>query len=336
MRALSIRYIWVEQMRITSKSVFTVISVVLLSFVGLTQPAAATTYSCNNFASQLCAPITTVSLSLDSGKALVTNSSTTFLGKNVTKLNFSINAGVDNASKTATLQFFDISAGMKLLVRSNETSACAAGNTIQKECLITLGADGKNTFYLTLLNAEPGMHFQFKYVGPEAWTSATKSVTYSTDGKVPVTPEACAGNNTQICGPVTNVSFKAKSTKVKISKPDKSGNYKAKLVATNDLLYFTYKSSSAYAFKYIYVDFYNLTSGLGLQVDTSTNALGAGCDRTVAASRGCYMALDSKGSATFIVTLSANAVGKAFNFKLNGAGYTSKYVTVTLIKAKKK
>lgn len=323
-------------MRLKKYSKFLFITAFFVGSINLMQPAAATTYACNNFANQLCAPITTVSLSLESKKSLVTNSTTTFVSTKVSRLNFTINAGSDNASKTATLQFFDISSGLKLIVRSNGNSACAAGNTIQKECAISLGADGKQSFYVTFLDAEPGMHFQYKYVGPEAWTSATKSVTFSVDGKLPVTPEACAANNVQICAPVTNLSFKAGSTKIKISKPDKNGNFKAQLGATEDLLKFTYNSSSDYAFKYIYVDFFNLTSDLSLIVDTSANKLGAGCDRTVAASRGCYMQLSSSGSATFIVTLSANATGKAFSYKLNGAGYTSKVVTVNLVKKKKK
>ncbi len=326
----------VEQMRITSRSFLVTLSLLMISLAGLSQPASATTYGCNNFANQLCAPITTVSMAIDSNKALVTNSITTFVSTKVTKLNFTINAGADNASKTATLQFFDISSGLKLIVRSNESSACAAGNTIQKECAITLGSDGKKSFYVTFLDSAAGMHFQFKYVGPEAWTSATKSVTFSSDGKIPLTPEACVSNNAQICAPVSNLSFKAKGAQIKISKPDKAGNFKANLVSTNDLLKFTYKSSSAYAFKYIYVDFFNLASGLNLIVDTSTNTLGAGCDRSVANSRGCYMQLSSEGSATFIVTLSGNATGKSFSFKLNGAGYTSKYVAVNLVKSKKK
>ncbi len=293
-------------------------------------PAVATTYSCNNFQNQLCAPISTVSFNSGSGKALASNSTTTFISTKVSKLNFTINAGQDNASKTATLQFFDISAGLKLIVRSNSNSFCAAGNTIQKECAITLGADGTKTFYLTLLDAEPGMHFQFKYVGPEAWTSSTKSVTFSSDGKIPLTPEACVANGAQICGPVSNLTLKAKNKVLKVSKLGKSGNFKSSLDSKIDLLKFTYKSNSAYAFKYIYVDFFNLTGGLSLIVDTSTNSLGSGCDRSVANSRGCYMQLNSKGSATFIVTLSANATGQTFSYKLNGAGYTSKYVVVTL------
>jgi len=322
-------------MRIAYKSFLTFISVSLLSLIGLTQPAEATAYACNNFAAQLCAPITTVSMNIDSDKTLVTNATTTFVSTKVTKLNFTINAGADNANKTATLQFFDISLGLKLIVRANESSACAAGNTIQKECVVTLGVDGKKTFYITLLDSAPGMQFQFKYVGPEAWTSATKSVTFSVGGKLPVTPEACVANNTQICGPVSNLSFKAGSKQIEISKPDKNGNFKTNLVATNDLLKFTYKSSPDYAFKYIYVDFFNLMGGLSLIVDTSANSVGAGCDRTVAASRGCYMKLSSTGSATFIVTLSGNASGQSFSYKINGAGYTSKFVTVNLVKKKK-
>lgn len=319
-------------MRISSKTFFAGFFGILIVAFGLIQPAAATTYGCNNFQNQLCAPISTVSMSLDSEKPLVTNSATTFISTKVSKLNFKISAGADNGSKTATLQFFDISAGLKLIVRSNSKSACAAGNTIQKECAITLGSDGTKSFYVTLLDAEPGMHFQFKYVGPEAWTSATKSVTFSVDGKVPQTSEACIANTNQICGPVSNLSFSASGKKLNISKPDKNGNFKARLSAKNDLLKFTYKSSSAYAFKYVYVDFFNLTGGLNLIVDTSSNTLGAGCDRTVANSRGCYMQLNSKGSATFIVTLSSNAPGQTFSFKLNGAGYTSKFVVVTLTK----
>ena len=267
------------------------ISALLLGISGLISPAYATTYSCNNFPTQLCAPITTVSVSLDSKKPLATNSSTTFISTKVTKLNFSINAGPDNAAKSATIQFFDISAGLKFIVWSNADSSCAAGNTIQKECLITLDSEGKKSFYVTLLDAEPGMHFQYKYVGPEAWTSATKSITFSSTGKIPLTPEACASNATQICGPISNLSFKAGVKNVKFSKPDKQGNFKASISPTADLLKFHYKSSSAYAFKYLYVDFFNLTSGLGVLIDTSTNTLGAGCDRNVAGTHGCYIQL---------------------------------------------
>ncbi len=312
-------------------SFLTTTAMVLLTSA-LINPASATTYSCNNFSSQLCAPISTVTVSLDSKKPLTTNSTTTFVSTKVSKLNFTINAGSDNASKTATLQFFDISAGLKFIVRSNSDSACAPGNTIQKECQITLGAEGKKSFYVTLLDAEPGMHFQYKYVGPEAWTSATKSMTFSANGKIPVTSEACASNATQICGPVTNLSFSAGSKKIKISKPDESGNFKANISAASDLLKFNYKSSSDYAFKYLYVDFYNLTSGLSILIDTSSNTLGAGCDRNVAPARGCYIQLSSKGSASFIITLNGGAIGKTFNFKLNGAGYTSKYVVVSMVK----
>jgi hypothetical protein len=322
-------------MRIKSLLSFNFTAALILVTSGFTTSASATTYACNNFASQLCAPITTVSMSLDSNKPLATNSATTFIGTKVSKLNFSINAGSDNASKSATLQFFDISAGLKFIVRSNDESACAAGNTIQKECAITLDSDGKKSFYVTLLDAEPGMHFQYKYVGPEAWTSATKSVTFSVKGKVPVMPEACVANTTQIWAPVTNLSFNAGAKHIEISKPDKSGNFKASMPASSDLLEFNYKSSSDYAFKYLYVDFYNLASGLSILIDTSTNVLGAGCDRNVAPARGCYIQLNSKGSASFIITLNGGAAGKTFNFKLNGAGYTSKYVVVTMVKKKK-
>lgn len=308
---------------------------IVLGLNAPTSPASATTYGCNNATSQLCAPISTVSMSLDSEKALVTNSVTTFVGTNVSRLNFTINAGSDNASKTATLQFFDISAGLKLIVRSNSESTCSAGNTIQKECAITLDSSGKKSFYITLLDAEPGMHFQYKFVGPEAWTSATKSVTFSIKGKLPVTSQACAANATQICAPVTNLSFKSGSKNIEFSKPDKSGNFKASMPATSDLLEFSYKSSSDYAFKYLYVDFFNLAAGLTILIDTSTNKLGAGCDRNVAPARGCYIQLNSDGSANFIITLNGGAVGKTFSFKLNGAGYTSKFVAVTMTKKKK-
>ena len=309
-------------------------ALVVLVFNGLTTPANATTYACNNFPTQLCAPISTVSLSIDSGKTLVSNSTTTFVSTKITKLNFQIDAGSSNATKAATIQFFDISAGLKLLVRSNATSSCAAGNTIQKECAITLDSDGKKSFYLSLFDVEPGMHFQFKYVGPEAWTSATKSVTFSIGGKIPQTPEACVSNNTQICGPVTNLSFQSSGKLIKTSKPDKNGNFTSKIPANTEILKFTYKSSPAYAFKYFYVDFFNLTSGLNLIVDTSTNTTGAGCDRSVANSRGCYMQLNSKGSGSFLVLLSSNAAGKSFSFKLNGPSYTSKYVVVNLVSKK--
>jgi hypothetical protein len=42
------------------------------------------------------------------------------------------------------------------------------------------------------------------------------------------------------------------------------------------------------------------------------------------------MLLDSDGSADFYVTLSGSEINRSFNYKLNGAGYTSKLVTVTI------
>jgi hypothetical protein len=318
-------------MRKVQIALFSILTVLLTAVVA--QPIqAAPSYGCNNFNSQLCAPISVVSFESDVASSPISTGgeAKAYASTSTSKITFTIDADIANAGKTATLQFFDISAGIKFLVRSNQESACAAGSTIQKECVITLDSNGEASLYVNTINVTAGMQFQYKFVGPEAWTSGTVRTIFTTTGAAPVAPQACVANQSQVCGLISNVSFSDDGGQIATTTPDASGNAKATLAKASDLLLFSYRSESAYAFKYIYVDFHNISSGLTLQVDTSLSSTGAGCDRTVASAKGCYMLLDSDGSADFYVTLSGSELNRSFNYKLNGAGYTSKLVTVTI------
>ena len=306
--------------------------VCVLGWVAATPAQADTSYACSGDNTQVCPNVSMVHVQSDVANApeQSTSSGTLFAPKRSTQLHFSYSSHSVDSNRLFSLQFFNITPGLKLIVTSTDGSStvCNPQLAIQKSCQTRLDANGNARFSVAVFDAQDGTGFNYQLVGATAWTSNFVRVTFTTSGTAPDAPLSCAAQNSQVCAPVSSVSVKSGNQTVKLVSRS-SGDGSMTIAAGTKFLTYHVTTSSGYAYKTIYVDFFGASPSGLLAIDTSANTQGIGCDKQVAPSNGCFIQLDSTGSATFIVALANAQVGDSYKFKINGAGYTSKYIQVT-------
>lgn len=127
------------------------------------------------------------------------------------------------------------------------------------------------------------------------------------------------GDATMICAPINQVAQTLNDgTPVPVS------NGSSFLATSASTVKFVFTSNSANSGKNIYLQFFDISSGLALTLPNPK------CSSTQIPSNGCVTAVDSNGSATISVAISGASAGKFFKYQLNGpAGFTSGFVTTT-------
>jgi len=127
------------------------------------------------------------------------------------------------------------------------------------------------------------------------------------------------GDASMICAPISQLSQTLNDgTPVTVT------NGAAYLATATKTVKFTFTSNSANSGKNIYLQFFDISSGVSLALPTPK------CSSVQVGSNGCVTALDSTGSVTVPVGINGAVAGKFFKYQLNGpAGFTSGFVTTT-------
>jgi len=308
--------------------------VVILALGGFnfsTVHAAGVSQACASDRSLVCPDVSAVHFTSDAPQSVDQSSSgsTLYSSTSATKLTFTYTSSSVDAGKTLIIQFFDVTAGLKFIIIPNPASSnnCNPQLTIQKQCQISLNSNGNASFNVALFGATEGTGFNYQLLGSTAWTSGAVRVNFTPGGWAPSAPLACAGEKSQVCAPISNLAVHEGSRTLQVSAGE-GGDAGMSVGINSQFLEYAFTSSSAYAFKTVYVDFFDVSQSTSLLVDTSTDKQGAGCDKQVANANGCFIHLDANGSASFLLVIMRSQLGDSFKFKINGVSYTSNFIRV--------
>ncbi len=139
----------------------------------------------------------------------------------------------------------------------------------------------------------------------------------------------CGGDNTRICAPVTTLKLTDRGTEVALV-TGTDGVAAATLSSDAKDLGGIFKTSADYAGKFVHIQFFDITKGMGFTVQAGAAASSTACDPGPASGNGCYLKLDSSGSATFNFSISNVTTASKFSIQISGsAGWVSKAAIVS-------
>ena len=139
----------------------------------------------------------------------------------------------------------------------------------------------------------------------------------------------CGGDNTRICAPVTNLKFTDRGTEVALV-AGTDGAATATLSSDAKDLGGIFKTSADYAGKFVHIQFFDITKGMSFSVQAGAAASSTACDPGPASGNGCYLKLDSSGSATFNFSVGNVTAASKFSVQISGsAGWVSKAAIVS-------
>ena len=165
-----------------------------------------------------------------------------------------------------------------------------------------------------------------------ALTAGFASITLSSPaeaaGAAGATPLACSGDITHICAPVTYLKFNDRGSEVPITLV--GANATATLSSDAKDLGGIFKTSAEYAGKFVHIQFFDISKGMGFTVQAGASGSSTACDPGPASGNGCYLKLDSTGSGTFNFSVSNVTAASKFSVQISGsAGWVSKAAVIS-------
>ncbi len=162
-----------------------------------------------------------------------------------------------------------------------------------------------------------------------ALTAGLASMTLSSPAEAAgATPLACGGDITHICAPVTYLKFNDRGSEVPITLV--GANATATLSSDAKDLGGIFKTSAEYAGKFVHIQFFDISKGMGFTVQAGAAGSSTACDPGPASGNGCYIKLDGSGSASFNFSVSNVTSASKFSVQISGsAGWVSKAAIVS-------
>ena len=293
--------------------------------------AWAESQDCGAFgdATLICAPISQVTLMAgNSAVAAIPSGATTYaatVSTSASSLKFAFTSNSANASKRIYLQFFDISPGLSLTLPGDK---CEAAQIASHGCVAAVDDNGSVTIPVTVSGMGNGKVFKYQINGPAGFTSGFVVATYASGGGTLSTPEACSGDTTTICAPITRLTMSSGSKNIPITYDTGTHDGVAYIPTNTSSIDYKFTFPADYANKYVFVAFFDATD-LNLSIAGGSINSSTSCDPQPAATGGCKLEIDSTGKATFTASLAINATGANFKYKIAGPNYDSNIVQVT-------
>lgn len=296
--------------------------------------SAGSSQSCAAFgdASSLCPPISQLAMRVTgAAQATAVVQGQALLATSSKDLTFTFTSTSGNAGKNLIVHFFDVSAGLTVTLasaNSASSTACRAAEAANGVCVITADSAGGATFSATVGGAQVGRLFKFQINGPAGFTSGFVTAVYSANIGGGETADLCV-DRTRVCPGVSRVSFEVAGAQVPVAF-DAAGVGSALMPVGTTSLRFRYTSVADYAGKFAHIQFFDFSTGLDVMVPAGTANSSTSCDPGPAPGHGCYLQLDSAGSASFTVAITGAAAERMFRYQVSGVGgYASTSVAVT-------
>jgi Bacterial Ig-like domain (group 1) len=140
--------------------------------------------------------------------------------------------------------------------------------------------------------------------------------------------QSCAafGDASAICAPISQISVTPTGSNQALAV---SGGQTI-LTAAMTSLKLAFTSNSGNAGKNLAIQFFDVSPGLGISLQTSEAGSSTTCRAAEAVGNMCFITADSAGSANFTMGVTGVQIGRFFKFQINGpAGFTSGFITAT-------
>lgn len=304
--------------------------VISLATLGISAtPASAVGYVCAADSSQICAPISALTFTTNGIHSPI-SSGLASANPAATRFNFAFRSDANTSGKYLTVHFFDVTSGMHLLPvigDPNASTGCAASGATGKNCIIKANSLGSASFSITIMNSSIGKSFSYQIMGPAGFASSAVNVMFTKTGSNSQPAGTCTADRMKVCTPISNVGMTLENKNVKVTYAV-DGTGTATIGTSSSLINFIYSSNTEYAYKWAFIKFLNISSGITISLDSGDPTLSTTCEAQDANFNGCRIRLDANGSASFMVTVAGNQIGKNFQYEISGPNYDSKTVTV--------
>lgn len=277
-------------------------------------------------ASMICAPISQLEQTLNDGTAVAVSNGSSFLATSATTVKFVFTSNSANSGKNIYLQFFDVSQGLTLTLPNPK---CSSVQIPSKGCVTALDSNGSATIAVSISGASAGMLFKYQLNGPAGFTSGFVTTTFTSSGGGVNTPEACGGDTTTICAPITRLSATSAGKAIAVSYDEATQDGQSIILPTTTSITYKFEFPSDYMNKYIFVQFFDITT-LSLVIPGGAINSSTSCDPQPAAAAGCKLQISSDGKASFTAQLSNTVVGSNFKFMIAGPNYASHVIQTTV------
>lgn len=300
----------------------------LLISVNVSQAWAGQSQDCSSFgdASMICAPISQLAETLNDGTPVTVTNGSTYLATTTSVVKFVFTSNSANNGKNIYLQFFDISQGLSLTLPNPK---CSSIQIPSNGCVTAVDSNGSVTVSVSISGATAGKYFKYQLNGPAGFTSGFITTTFTSSSGGISTPEACEGDSTTICAPITRVTANTGGKNLSIDYSADSQDGLAIIPPNTSAISYKFTFPSDYMNKYVFVQFFDVTT-LSLVIPGGTINSSTSCDPQPAATRGCKIQIDSSGQATFSVSLSNTVLGSSFKYIVAGPNYASHVVQTSV------
>jgi len=234
------------------------------------------------------------------------------------------------SGKNLTVTFFDINGPMHLLPTIGDSfgsTGCEAAATAEKKCAIRADSQGNATFQIQILNPEVGDSFSYQTMGPAGFASGVVNIMYTTNGANTNPAESCPSDRSKVCPPISRANIKVGEQTI-AKTFDGQGLGTSVIQTGNTITEVHFNSNSDYAYKWVFLKFFNASAGVTVALDSGDATSSRACDAQDAVHGGCRIKLDSQGNAQFIAVIAGGAIGKSVKYEFSGPNYDSKVVTI--------
>ena len=291
-----------------------------------TGPPAAESYACAADPTQVCAPVSNITVASEgAAKAITAGAVALDGGKTVT---FTYTSSALDAGKQLTVDLFNFSDGLTSFM---PTTGCSPSGGA-KQCTIALNSSGSATFTVAFTGNGDGASFRYHIVGP-TYGSANVAASFvgGTGATATPTPTSTVVDSCATSSVSTEDSIDVGVDKISVlGNTGKTGNL---LKSTNTDLTVTV-NDAANPCKVVVVAFSGMSSDWTLDIPSSSRVNSTlpstlGCLAADAAFQTCRIRLSDAGLATFHLTV-GNVLGKTFGYKIIGpAAFSTETVTVS-------
>ncbi|NBU31554.1 MAG: hypothetical protein EBS36_00040 [Actinobacteria bacterium] len=306
--------------------IITLLALVLALTVPKVQAGQLQDCSAYGDSNSICAPISQLAMQLSDGTLVATGGGVATLPTTANSLKFVFTSNSANSDKEVFVQFFDISPGLTLVLPAEK---CSSSQLQHSGCVAKLNTNGSVTIPISVSGITAGKVFKYQINGPAGFTSGFVVTTYTSSGTVGATPEACVGDTTTVCAPITRISLTSAGSALPVNYDSVTGDGSSYIDQSTKSINYKFTFPSDYVNKFVFVQFFDIT-GLDLTVPGGSINSTTSCDPQPAASNGCKIMIDQAGLATFSINLTNNSAAANFKFKIAGPNYDSKVVLVTV------
>jgi hypothetical protein len=275
---------------------------------------------------QICADISNLAQTLSDGTPVPVSNGSAFLSTSTTSVKFVFTSNSSLGGKSINLQFFDISSGLTLNL---PTSTCSSTQMSGCGVVAKVNGSGSVTIAVSISGAASGKVFKYQLNGANGFASGFVTTTFNSSGGGGNTPEACGIGAATICAPITRLSATSENKTIPITYDAITKDGTANIAPNTTAITYTYTSPTDYASKYVFVQFFDVTT-LSLTVPGGSINSSTSCDPQPALSKGCKIQVAADGKASFTVFLSNASIGANFKYKISGESYDSKIVVTTV------